>query len=86
MTTHSGGTGHSWTTKASKFKVKCPGLKDKVAENGKPVAKLTAFHEQPQSLFGIDKRRLKITVVAMSTISFLVMAMLREKGTHRTPR
>ena len=64
MTTHSGDTGQSRTMKASEFKAKCLGLMDEVAENGgeivitkngKPVAKLTAFHERPKSLFGIDK-------------------------------
>ena len=55
--------------KASEFKAKCLKLMDEVAENGeeivitkngKPVAKLTAFHERPKTLFGIDKGRLKI--------------------------
>ena len=53
MTTHSGDTGQIRTMKASEFKAKCLGLMDEVAEkggeivitkNGKPVAKLTAFH------------------------------------------
>ena len=57
------------TIKASEFKAKCLKLMDEVAENGeeivitkngKPVAKLTAFHERPKTLFGIDKGRLKI--------------------------
>ena len=69
MSTHSGDAGHSRTMKASEFKAKCLKLMDEVAEdggeivitkNGKPVAKLTAFHERPKSLFGIDKGRLKI--------------------------
>ena len=76
MTTNSGDTGQSRTMKASEFKAKCLGLMDEVNENGgeivitkngKPVAKLTAFHERPKSLqrnctpsFGIDKGRLKI--------------------------
>ena len=69
MSTHSGGAGHSRTMKASEFKAKCLKLMDQVAEdggeivitkNGKPVAKLTAFHERPKTLFGIDQGRLKI--------------------------
>ena len=55
--------------KASEFKAKCLKLMDEVAENGeeivitkngKPVAKLTAFRERPNTLFGIDKGRLEI--------------------------
>ena len=77
MTTNSSGTGQSRTMKASEFKAKCLGLMDEVAEhgseivitkNGKPVAKLTAFHERPKSLFGIDKGRLKITGDIISPI------------------
>ncbi len=77
MTTHSGDTGSSRTMKASEFKAKCLGLMDEVAEhggeivitkNGKPVAKLTAYHERPKSLFGIDKGRLKITGDIISPI------------------
>ncbi len=69
MSTHSGDAGQSRTMKASEFKAKCLRLMDEVAEdggeivitkNGKPVAKLTAFHERPKTLFGIDKGRLKI--------------------------
>ena len=69
MSTNSGDTGQSRGMKASEFKAKCLALMDEVAENGgeivitkngKPVAKLIAFHERPKSLFGIDKGRLKI--------------------------
>ena len=69
MSTRSGDAGQSRTMKASEFKAKCLRLMDEVAEdggeivitkNGKPVAKLTAFHERPKTLFGIDKGRLKI--------------------------
>ena len=69
MSTNSGGTGRSRTMKASEFKAKCLGLMDEVAENGgeivitkngKPVAKLTAFHERPKSLFGAGRERMKI--------------------------
>ena len=59
--------------KASEFKAKCLKLMDEVAENGeeivitkngKPVAKLTAFHERPFDVSGsgVDKgHRLEIT-------------------------
>ncbi len=69
MTTHSGGGARSRTMKASEFKAKCLGLMDEVAENGgeivitkngKPVAKLTAFHERPKTLFGAGRGRMKI--------------------------
>ena len=69
MTTHSGDAGQSRTMKASEFKAKCLGLMDEVAENGgeivitkngKPVAKLIAFHERPKSLFGSGRGRMKI--------------------------
>ena len=65
MTTKSGDAGQSRTMKASEFKAKCLGLMDELAENGgeivitkngKPVAKLTAYHQRPKTLFGIDKR------------------------------
>ena len=35
--------------KASEFKAKCLRLMDEVTENGKPVAKLTAYHERPKN-------------------------------------
>ena len=69
MSTNSGGTGRSRTMKASEFKAKCLGLMDEVAENGgeivitkngKPVAKLTAFHDRPESLFGAGRGRMEI--------------------------
>ena len=69
MSTHSGGAGQSRTMKASEFKAKCLKLMDQVAEdggeivitkNGKPVAKLTAFHERPKTLFGTGRGRMKI--------------------------
>ncbi len=69
MTTRSGDAGQSRTMKASEFKAKCLGLMDEVAENGgeivitkngKPVAKLTAFHERPKTLFGSGRGRMKI--------------------------
>ena len=77
MATPTGETSNQRTMKASEFKAKCLGLMDEVAENGgeivitkngKPVAKLTAFHERPRSLFGIDKGRLKITGDIISPI------------------
>ena len=69
MATGQGNPNGPRTIKASEFKAKCLKLMDEVAENGeeivitkngKPVAKLTAFHERPKTLFGIDKGRLKI--------------------------
>ena len=69
MSTNSGSAGQSRTMKASEFKAKCLGLMDEVAENGgeivitrngKPVAKLTAFHERPKSLYGAGRGRMKI--------------------------
>ena len=69
MSTNSGGTGRSRTMKASEFKARCLGLMDEVAENGgeivitkngKPVAKLTAFHDRPESLFGAGRGRMEI--------------------------
>ena len=77
MTTSTNDYGNSVTMKASEFKAECLGLMDEVAEhggeivitkNGKPVAKLTAFHERPKTLFGIDKGRLKITGDIISPI------------------
>ena len=69
MATGQGNPNGPRTIKASEFKATCLKLMDEVAEsgeeivitkNGKPVAKLTAFHERPKTLFGIDKGRLEI--------------------------
>ena len=69
MSTHSEVAGSSRTMDASEFEAQCMKLMDEVAEdggevvitkNGKPVAKLTAHRERPETLFGIDKGRLKI--------------------------
>ena len=69
MSTHSEVAGNSRTMEASEFEAQCMKLMDEVAEdggevvitkNGKPVAKLTAHRERPETLFGIDKGRLKI--------------------------
>ena len=69
MSTHSGDAGQSRTMKASEFKAKCLRLMDEVNENGgeivitkngKPVAKLTAFRERPNTLFGTGLSRMKI--------------------------
>ncbi len=77
MTTNSGNTSQSRTMKASEFKAKCLGLMDEVAENGgeivitkngKPVAKLTAYHERPKTLFGIDRGRMRIVGDIISPI------------------
>ena len=57
------------TVKASEFKAKCLKLMDEVAasgeeivitKKGKPVAKLTAFHPRPKTLFGAGRDRMKI--------------------------
>ena len=54
------------TIKASEFKAKCLKLMDEVADgageivitkNGKPVAKLTACKERPETLFADDTKR-----------------------------
>lgn len=63
--------------KASEFKATCLRLMDELAENGgeivitkhgRPVARLTAFHDRPPSLFGIDEGKLRITGDIMSPI------------------
>jgi prevent-host-death family protein len=57
------------TIKASEFKAKCLKLMDEVAENGgeivitkhgRPTARLVAYREKPQTLFGIDRGKLEI--------------------------
>ena len=57
------------TIKASEFKARCLKLIDEVAEkggeivitkHGQPMAKLVAYREKPQSLFGIDRGKLEI--------------------------
>ena len=77
MPTRSADVGQSRTMKASEFKAKCLGLMDEVAENGveivitkngKPVVKLTACHERPKSLFGIDQGRMRIVGDIISPI------------------
>ena len=77
MITRRGHAGQSRTMKASEFKTRYLALMDEVAEtgdeivitqNGKPVAKLTAFHGRPRTLFGIDKGRLKFTGDIISPI------------------
>ena len=69
MTAQSENAGHSRTMAASEFKAKCLRLMDEVNErggeivitkNGKPVAKLTAYHERPKSFFGAGRDRMKI--------------------------
>ena len=55
--------------KASEFKARCLKLMDEVAEsggeivitkNGHPTARLVAYQEKPQTLFGIDRGKLEI--------------------------
>lgn len=55
--------------KASEFKAKCLHLMDHVAKNNqeliitkhhKPIAKLVPFKNKPESLFGINKDKIKI--------------------------
>ena len=62
---------------ASEFPAKCLNLMDEVSENGgavvitklgKPVAMLTAIGEQPKSLFGLGRGRMKITGDIISPI------------------
>ena len=57
------------TIKASEFKAKCLKLMDEVAangeeivitKNGRPTAKLVAYREKPNTLFGIDRGKLEI--------------------------
>lgn len=57
------------TIKASEFKAKCLRLMDEVAEGGpeivvtkrgRPVSRLVAYREKPESLFGIDRGRFRI--------------------------
>ena len=55
--------------KASEFKATCLKLLDEVAnsgeeivitKSGRPVSRLVPYREQPESLFGIDRGRVKI--------------------------
>ena len=57
------------TIKASEFKVRCLRLIGEVAEGGKevvitkrgrPVSRLVAYREKPESLFGIDRGRIRL--------------------------
>lgn len=72
-----GAEGQSRRVKASEFKATCLRLMDEVDEsggeiiitkNGRPVARLTAFHERPRSLFGIDRGKLTIVRDIISPI------------------
>ena len=69
MSTDMGPPSAQRTITASEFKAKCLKLMDEVADsgeeivitkNGKPVAKLTPYHERPKTLFGIDRGRYEI--------------------------
>ena len=55
--------------KASEFKSKCLALMDEVAEtnesivitkNGRPVSRLVAYLEKPETLFGLHRKELVI--------------------------
>ena len=55
--------------KASEFKARCLGLMDEVAtgdleivitKNGRPVSRLVPCQDRPDSVFGIDRSRLRI--------------------------
>lgn len=57
------------TIKASEFKARCLRLMDEVAEGGpeivitkrgRPVSRLVAYREKPESLFGIDRGRIRL--------------------------
>lgn len=57
------------TIKASEFKARCLGLMDEVAagdlevvitKNGRPVSRLVPCLSRPDSVFGIDRGRLRI--------------------------
>ena len=69
MAANMGGPHGPRTIKASEFKARCLKLMDEVAENGgeivitkngRPTAKLVAYREKPQTLFGIDRGKLEI--------------------------
>ena len=58
------------TIKASEFKARCLKLMDEVAEsgeeivitkNGKPVSRLTPYHERPKLGFGRNQDKIRIT-------------------------
>lgn len=57
------------TMKASEFKAKCLKLMDEISanggeivitKNGLPVSRLVPYRERPNSLFGIDRGKIKI--------------------------
>lgn len=65
------------TVEASEFEAECLNLMDEVAKTGgaivitrrgKPVAKLTAFSERPESLYGLGRGRMNITGDIISPI------------------
>lgn len=67
----------SKTIKASEFKAKCLALMDEVAKGsgdivitkyGHPVARLTTCHKRPDTMFGADRDRMKITGDVISPI------------------
>ena len=69
MAANMGGPHGPRVIKASEFKARCLKLMDEVAENGgeivitkngRPTARLVAYREKPQTLFGIDRGKLEI--------------------------
>ena len=77
MATAAGKPNGPRTIKASEFKAKCLKLMDEVAEsgeeivitkNGKPVARLVAYREKPDTWFGRDREILQITGDIISPI------------------
>ena len=65
------------TIKASEFKARCLALMDEVADGsgdvvitkyGRPVARLTACQKRPDTMFGVDRDRMKITGDVISPI------------------
>ena len=60
----------SRTIKASEFKARCLALMDEVAAGsgdivitkyGRPIARLTTCQKRPDTMFGADRERMKIT-------------------------
>lgn len=65
------------TIKASEFKAKCLALMDEIADGsgdivitkyGRPVARLTSCQKRPNTMFGADRDRIKITGDIISPI------------------
>lgn len=65
------------TIKASEFKARCLALMDEVADGsgdivitkyGRPIARLTNCQQRPNTMFGADRDRMKITGDVISPI------------------